>query len=187
MGLSIVYGIVKEHGGDIHVYSEAGKGTTFNIYMPISQEKEFIDTPDKPTVYETGTETILLVDDEAPIARMEEIMLNKLGYRVTACTSSREALTQFAAAPGNFDIVITDMSMPYMTGDELTKQIKSISPNTPVLICTGFSYKIDEEKAAAAGINGFLMKPVIKSELSAMIRKLLDAANQNRRRETNGR
>jgi CheY-like chemotaxis protein len=127
---------------------------------------------------ETGTERILLVDDEEAIVRLETLMLERLGYIVTARTSSIEALAAFKVNPAQFDLVLTDMTMPNMTGTQLARELISIRPDIPVIICTGFSEKISEDNAAAMGIKGFLMKPVVKSEIAKVVRRVLDAVTR---------
>jgi PAS domain S-box-containing protein len=174
LGLAVVYGIVREHNGDIKVYSEVGKGTTFNLYFPLLEKSSEPEIADKVEIHQTGDERILLVDDEEPIARLGNQMLGRLGYRVTYRTSSVEALKAFAAHPEAFDLVITDMTMPNMTGDQLAKELISIRPAIPIIICTGFSERINREKAEAMGIKAFLMKPVVKSEMAQTVRKVLD-------------
>ncbi|MBN1615492.1 MAG: PAS domain S-box protein [Deltaproteobacteria bacterium] len=174
IGLSTVYGIVKEHGGDIQVYSELEKGTTFNIYLPL-----MVKAPDAVSqkIVESspsGSERVLLVDDEAAIARLETQMLERLGYQVTFRVSSIEALEAFKASPESYDLVITDMSMPNMTGDRLARELIAVRPDIPVIICTGFSDRMNPDQARAMGIKGFLMKPVVKTELAALVRKVLD-------------
>lgn len=176
LGLSMVYGIVKEHGGDIRVDSDAGKGARFTVYLPLIKEDAEAAIPDVAAAYETGTETILLVDDEAEIVRLEKQMLERLGYRITNRTSSVDALAAFRANPEAFDLVITDMTMPNMTGDQLAKKLISIRPDVPIIICTGFSENISKEEAKVMGIKGFLMKPVVKAEMAGMIRKVLNEA-----------
>ena len=174
LGLAVAYGIVKEHKGDIKVSSEPGRGTTFDIYLPLMDRP--IDKEEKPSAgkYETGTERILLVDDEPAAARLEKLMLERLGYEVTSRLSSLEALEAFKAHPRAFDLVLSDMTMPGMTGDRLARELMAIRPEIPVILCTGFSERISEEKAEALGIKGFLMKPVLKSALARMVRKVLD-------------
>jgi CheY-like chemotaxis protein len=176
LGLSVVYGIVKDHGGDVRVYSEVGQGTTFNVYLPLLEDAAKTEATDMPVIYETGTERILLVDDEKPIVRLEQMVLENLGYHVTPLTSSLEALAAFQTNPHDFDMVITDMNMPKMTGDQLARELNSIRPDIPVIICTGFSTRIDKKRAELTGIKGFLMKPVIKSDIAKMVRKVLDNA-----------
>lgn len=178
LGLAVVYGIIKEHGGDIRVYSEPGKGTTFNIYLPIAVQQ--VEQASRKTVdiHQTGTERILLVDDEEAIVRLEKQMLERLGYRVTIRMNSLKALEAFKANPEAYDLFMTDMTMPNMTGDQLAKEIIRIKPGMPVIICTGFSERVDQEKANAIGVKGFLLKPIIKSEMAQMVRKALDEAKQ---------
>jgi PAS domain S-box-containing protein len=174
IGLSVVYGIVTEHGGDIRAISEVGKGATFNVYLPLMKKAGELAPPAVVTPIKTGTERVLLVDDEAAIVLLETRQLERLGYRVTACTNSMDALEAFRASPGTFDLVLTDMTMPDLTGIELAKELISIRPHIPIIICTGFSEKINEEKAKSLGIKGFLMKPVVKSDMAQMVRRLLD-------------
>jgi len=174
LGLAMVHGIVKSYGGNIRVYSEPGKGTAFHIYLPVIQTQAEKKEPQVASPVEGGTERILLVDDEVQIVRMEQQMLERLGYHVTVRTSSIEALEAFRAVPDKFDLVITDMTMPNMTGVELAKKIIEIRPDIPMIICTGFSEKISEHKAIAMGIRGYVMKPAVKRELAKKIRKVLD-------------
>lgn len=174
LGLSVVYGILKEHGGDIRVYSEVGKGAAFSVYLPVINRTLESMPHEALSIYETGTESVLLVDDEVVIARLETQMLERLGYRVTARTSSVDALGVFAANPSGFDLVLTDMTMPNMTGTELAQKILSIRSDIPIIICTGFSERTNEKKAKAKGIRGFLMKPVAKSDMARMVRHVLD-------------
>jgi CheY-like chemotaxis protein len=122
----------------------------------------------------TGKELILVVDDEEQIVRMIQQMLERLGYHVTGRTSSIETLEAFRAAPDKFDLVITDMTMPNMTGVHLTQKLIEIRPDIPVIICTGFSEKISERKAKIMGIRGYVMKPVVRSELAKKIREALE-------------
>ena len=174
LGLSVIHGIVKNHRGDITVKSTPGKGTIFQVYLPL------IEDVDPDVEFEStdgaikGEERILLVDDEEQIVAMEQQMLENLGYRVTARTDSAEALKVFAEHPQNFDLVITDMTMPHMTGDQLAQKMLDIEPNIPVILCTGFNQVITEEKALAMGIQKFVMKPVVKKELATTIRTVLD-------------
>jgi len=179
LGLAVVYGIVKEHGGDIKVYSEFGKGTTFNIYLPLMKKSSEIATIEEETKTSTGTERILLVDDEVSVAKLEGQMLSRLGYQVSVETKSNSALKTFKAKPDSFDLVISDMTMPDRTGDQLTKEILSIKPETPIIICTGFSERINKEQAEILGVKGFLMKPVVKSDMAQMVRKVLDEARNS--------
>ena len=174
MGLSIIHGIVKSHGGDIKVYSEPGKGTEFYVYFPLIETK-----PVEPKIVSTGpvqkgSERILLVDDEEPIVRMVKQMLERLGYQVATRTSSVEALEAFRANSDKFDLVITDMTMPNMTGVELAPRLLEIRPDIPIILYTGFSEITDANKAKALGIREFLMKPIVRDQIARTIRKVLD-------------
>ncbi len=175
LGLAMVHGIVKTYNGHITVHSEPGKGTTFHVYLPQifpAQEVETLKAVKIP--YPTGTEKILIVDDEEVLVQMERLMLESLGYKVFAHTNSKELLQTFKSAPQDFDLVITDMTMPEMTGADLSRQILAIRPDMPIILCTGFSALIDKEKAIAAGISEYIMKPVVKRDLAKVVRKALD-------------
>ncbi len=174
LGLSVVYGAVKEHGGDIQVSSRIGHGTIFNVYFPLIGQFDENSGEQQVEDLETGTEKILLVDDEAAIVKLGKQMLEKLGYQVTEKTNSIDALKTFRSSPDSFDIIVTDMSMPGLTGMQLAKEILSIRPELPIVICTGFSERLNEEQVYDLGVKGFLMKPVSKAQISETIRKLLD-------------
>jgi two-component system cell cycle sensor histidine kinase/response regulator CckA len=175
LGLSVVYGIVKDCGGTITVYSEPDKGTTFNLYFPILKGTAEEKTSEY-TIIPTGTERILLVDDEKPIVNIITKILSSLGYDVQSRTSSIEALELFKAMPKKFDLVITDMTLPQMSGDALAQELMKIRPDLPVILCTGFSENITKEKAETMGIKVFLMKPLLKEEMAHAIRRVLDEA-----------
>jgi PAS domain S-box-containing protein len=174
MGLAVVHGIVKKYGGDIMVESERGKGTTFKVYLPLIES-------DVPEVKEYrgqlpgGSERILLVDDEKAGVEAVRPMLESLGYKVTSTISSLEAFETFQNNPELFDLVITDMTMPGMTGGKLAREAMSIRPDIPVIICTGFSEQMDANKAKEMGIRAFVMKPVVMREMADTIRKVLDS------------
>jgi PAS domain S-box-containing protein len=174
MGLSVVHGIVKKAGGYIHVYSEPGKGTEFHVYLPvIKNSAEKYQTQTKKII-QGGTEQILLVDDENAILTMEKQMLERLGYHVTTRVNSIEALECFRASSDKFDLVITDMAMPGMSGDKLSAELIKIRPDIPILLCTGFSETLSEEDAAYIGIKGFLMKPILMKDLSQKIYEMIN-------------
>lgn len=173
LGLSVVQGIANSFNGDIRIDSETGKGTEIQVYLPINEQQVEDLRTDQREPIQGGNETILLVDDEETIVRIEQQILERLGYRVTPFMDSVDALEAFKANPDSFDLVVTDMTMPNMTGDQLTNELISITPDIPIIICTGFSNRINQEKAEAAGIKGFLMKPVVRSEMARMIRKVL--------------
>jgi len=174
LGLAVVLGIVKKYGGDIRVYSEPGQGASFQVYFPVLGKAEAGLGAILSAPLVTGDERILLVDDELQIVESLQRMLEFHGYQITAKTSSKEALEAFRLAPHDFDLVITDQTMPYLTGDQLVLGMKKIRPNTPIILCTGFSNTLDEIKAKALGIDAFLMKPVLRKELVETIRTVLD-------------
>jgi len=173
LGLSVVYGIVKNCGGVIDVSSELGKGTTFRVYLPLIEPSERVEEKVSAAV-PGGDERILFVDDEAPLVEVGRMMLTSLGYRVTSRTSSVDALETFRVQPFDFDLVITDMTMPNMTGVDLAREVLKIRPDIPIILCTGFSEIISEEKAKGVGIRRFVMKPIFKMELAWVIREVLD-------------
>lgn len=175
LGLSVVHGIIRSLNGDITVYSELKKGTTFHVYFPaIVQEVEKMTDKETAEALQTGNERILVVDDDEIIVEMEQLMLDSLGYDVTAFTNSEECLESFQSRPNDFDLIITDMTMPKMTGEIFAKQVLKIRPGMPIILCTGFSELISGEKAKAFGIKEFIMKPIIKRDLAKVVRKVLD-------------
>ncbi len=175
MGLSTVHGIITEIGGFVTLYSEPDRGTAIHIFIPLIPEPdEKTDTGPADVPLQGGTERILFVDDEQVQIDLAESSLVRYGYRITAFSDSTIALAHFQEDPDAYDLVITDMTMPKMTGDVLTQRIHSKRPDIPVIMCTGFSEIIDEQKAKALGIEAFLYKPVIKAKLLETIRKVLD-------------
>ncbi len=173
MGLAVVHGIVKNHNGAIDVYSEHGKGTTFNVLLPLIQSEilpEAISSKPLPT----GTERILFVDDEKALADLGKRMLERLGYDVTVRTRSIEALEAFRAQPDKYDLLLTDMTMPNMTGKDLAQELLRIRPDFPIILCTGYSETITEDSARQFGIKSFVMKPLVMREIAVTIRQVLD-------------
>ncbi len=179
LGLSITHGIVRNCGGDILVESRPGKGTKFDVYLPCLTEAETRDVQKTEVAIRGGDEHILLVDDEQPIIDMLTLMLKKLGYRLTVCTASTQALEMFQAGPDRFDLVITDLTMPMLTGDRLAAELKKLNPDIPVILCTGFSERITPEIAASMGIDGFVRKPILKRDIAVLIRKILDGRGES--------
>ena len=172
MGLSIVHGIVAEYNGFIVLDSAPGQGSTFRVYLPTAARDAADDVSDLEPV-PCGSEHILFVDDEEVLAEMVQSMLERLGYRVTIRTSALEALTTFQNHPDLFDLVITDQTMPGMTGLDLARRILALRPLLPIILCTGYSTLISEEKAKAHGIREFALKPLTKKDLAVLIRKVL--------------
>lgn len=173
MGLAIVHGIVKKYGGFINVESERGIGTVFHVFFPAIEEEFSPEIMVEHTI-PVGGESILLIDDEDILVETGKAMLEELGYKVAIRTSSIDALELFRNHPDRFDLVITDQTMPGITGIELAQQILKIRHDIPIILCTGFSNMISEERARIYGIKGFAMKPLAKKDLAALIRKVLD-------------
>jgi len=176
MGLAVVHGIVKSHGGIITVYSNPDKGSTFNVFLPRIEPAEPVEeTEIRLGRIPIGKEHILFIDDEPAIVDIGKRMLEHLGYKVEVRTSPIEALAAFRALSGKFDLIISDMTMPKMTGDEFAKELMAIRPDIPIILCTGFSEHINEEKAKAIGIRKFVMKPFILRDMAESIRQVLDS------------
>jgi len=173
MGLSVVHGIVQSFGGTIFAQSEDGKGSTFTVILPVIEGSA---KPDKHELEDIprGTENILLIDDEPALVEMGKTQLESLGYKVSSRSSSLEGLEFFKNKPNNFDLVITDLTMPQMSGDELIKAIKRIRPDIPVILCTGFSTKVTPESAHLFDIDALLMKPIIFRKMAKVVRNVLD-------------
>ncbi len=174
LGLSVVLGIVRQAEGHITVESEPGRGSTFDIYFPKVLERSTIEGVSVDETVPVGHERILFVDDEEALVEMGEELLAELGYEVTCRTNSREALALFRLDPSRFDLVLTDQTMPEMTGVQLAMELIAIRPDIPIILCTGFSHTANEESAKAAGIRGFVMKPLTKRELAKAVRTVID-------------
>ena len=173
MGLAVIHGIVKDHNGVITVKSELGKGTTFSIFFP-AVEKEAEVEIESDEELPAGDERILFVDDEEVIVKLGRQRLERLGYKIEATISPIEALEMFRSKPDRFDLVITDLMMPKLTGDKLVKEMLNIRSDIPIILCTGFSEKIDEKKARQIGAADYIEKPYDKTVLAFKIRKVLN-------------
>jgi CheY-like chemotaxis protein len=176
IGLALVHSIVKRYGGIIEVYSEVGEGSVFSIYLPAT-EKHQTSQPYTKEALPMGSERILFVDDEDSIAKVGGQLLERLGYSVTIMTSSKKALDLFQSNAYTFDLVVTDMTMPGITGDKLAIELMKIRQDIPVIICTGYNKKISAQIASEIGIQALIYKPVERVDLAKTVRKVLDEAN----------
>lgn len=175
IGLSVVHGIIKQYNGKITVESEPENGTTFRVYLPVMHDEEQGPKVEEGTSLPTGEERILFIDDDERLAKIGEKELKGLGYKVTAITSSIEALALFREHPNRFDLVFTDTTMPHMPGDTLARELMKIRPDIPVVLCTGHSERITKEMAKKMGIKAFLMKPLTMQDLAKVVRKALES------------
>lgn len=172
LGLAVVHGIVKDSGGHVSVYSEEGKGTTFRVYLPTVK----MGSTAQDRVHEAlprGTQSILAVDDDATLLEMTKSMLEGFGYSVAAFSDSRQALEAFCETPMAFDLIVTDMTMPELTGLDLFLGVRRVRADMPVVMCTGFSELIDKEKAISLGISEFLEKPLSQRALAEAVARAL--------------
>jgi len=179
MGLSVIHGIVKTMGGHISVYSELEKGTTFKVYLPVIKNSISSEDIVGDSAVMKGTERIMLVDDEASVRNVEKELLTSIGYHVEGFANPIEALEHFSSHPETYDLIITDMTMPKMTGDKLAQELMAVRSDIPVILCTGFSDLIGEESAKALGIKEFITKPIIIRSFSQKIRKILDGEKED--------
>jgi CheY-like chemotaxis protein len=173
MGLSVVHGIVMEHGGAIIVESIPGRGSTFQIFLSqVDQSAEAEEKNEKLLAH--GRESILVVDDEQSVADVVKESLEGVGYRVTLCTDSLQALKLFHAKPEQFDLVLTDLTMPKMNGIELARALLQLQPEIPIILTSGYSSDFTQETTSELGVRAYLMKPFVESVLNQTIRQVLD-------------
>ena len=172
MGLAIVHGIIRQYGGFITCDSTPDQGTVFSLYFPAIEAAQ-VEAVLPGEQIPRGRERILFVDDEELLVDLGKTMLERLGYAVTIRNDSREALALFERKPDDFDVVITDQTMPGMTGMELARQMLQIRPGVPIILCTGYSNLINEEQAKENGIRGFALKPLTKKDVSLLLRQVL--------------
>jgi PAS domain S-box-containing protein len=181
MGLAVVHGIVKKHDGAIKIESNVGRGTTVEVLFPLIETQTETETEESETL-QMGKERILLVDDEPSIVRMITQMLTRSGYEVIGKTSSASALNVFKKAPEQFDLVISDLTMPEISGDQLAQAIKKIRPGMPIILCTGHSNRMDENKAKELGIEAFIIKPFSRKNITEAISNVLAMRNSENQR-----
>jgi PAS domain S-box-containing protein len=178
MGLSVVHGVVRSHGGGITVHSEPGQGTTVNVFLPCCDEQA-MDEPTEVRPMERGTERIMFIDDEETIAELGRRILESLDYQVTVLTDPVAAMDTFRRQPQDFDLVVTDFTMPKMTGLELAEDMMKIRPDIPIILCTGFSENLSRKKVLKMGVAEYLVKPITPSVLSNVIRSILTARSRS--------
>jgi len=176
MGLAVVHGIVSDHGGHITVYSEKGEGAVFNVYLPVAPFARGGGESSEARTLQGDDEHILVVDDEEQVTEMLGEMLRGIGYRVTSAPGSFEALKLFQAGPEDYDLVITDYTMPGMPGGKLAGKLLEIRPEIPIILCTGFGELIPRERLKALGIRHLVRKPVLLADMAAVIRRVLEAS-----------
>ncbi len=179
LGLSVVHGIVKDHGGTIVVSSEPNIGTSFRIYLPSVEEPEAAVSPNLSVPPKGGSERILVVDDDPAITAVWQTILEGLGYRVIGVSSAEQALEMFRFAPTSFDLILTDQTMPHMTGEALAEQAMRIRPDIPMIICTGHSAALNGKSAKDIGVRAILLKPINSKQLANAIREALDTSLEN--------
>jgi signal transduction histidine kinase/DNA-binding response OmpR family regulator len=173
MGLAVVHSIIANHGGAITVESAPGQGSTFVVYLPRHDSPDTVALPARESMV-GGHERILFVDDEAALVHVGRATLQRLGYQVVVCASSSEALETFRTAPGALDLVVTDRTMPVLTGEALVRELRQIRPDIPIILCTGFSHPVTPEQLRALRVDAFLMKPVMAHEWARVIRQVLE-------------
>ena len=174
MGLSTIHGIVNSYKGDISVYSKPGSGTVAHVFLPAIKRVARTHPETDITLLPIGAERVLFVDDESMLVEIGERMLTRLGYRVTGLTSSVDALKLFGEKPHNFDLVVTDLTMPNITGDKLAKELLSLRADIPIILVTGFSEEMKEKEMKRTGIKKVILKPLITRDIACAVRDVLD-------------
>ena len=174
MGLAMVQGIVRRHDGAITVHSQLGEGSTFSVFLPHHEQGAIREESEDSTPLRRGNERVLLVDDEEALVQTGQRILEFLGYQVSFSTSSIEALEVFRAQTDKYDLVITDQTMPRMTGMELAQKLIDIRPDIPIILCTGYNDIVSDDKAKEIGIRELVLKPLLIHSLAETIRKVLD-------------
>lgn len=183
LGLSVVHGIIHSLGGEIQVDSQPGKGARFQVYLPVTDQQPFESIHTQSNTLPGGREKLLVVDDMPELVLLYTRILESLGYQVSSCTNSTEAWSLLQSDPGSFDLLITDMTMPDMTGDKLAEKAWALRPELPVIIITGYSEKLSEQTAEQAGFSAYLKKPIIKADLAQTVRRVLDERHSESGRE----
>lgn len=176
MGLAMVHGIISRQGGHIKVESKVGKGTVFRVYLPVAQRETAVELVVSLGELQTGSGNILLVDDEDQVVQVTGEILQNLGYKIVGKSSAKEALKLFTSAPEDFDLILTDLTMPGLTGLELSVEAKKIRPEIPIILFTGYSDQVSKDAAVVAGINEYCMKPISMRDLSIVVGKFLGAS-----------
>jgi CheY-like chemotaxis protein len=173
LGLALVHGIVKRHNGAVTVQSEPGRGTSFQVYLPKLTAASSTQAV-KAQALPQGTESVLLVDYDETIIRAGKRVLESLGYQVTVRTNSQDAFKLLESNSQQYDLLITDYTMPGMTGADLALKVAKIRPDMPIILCTGYSEHVNEERAKALGIREYLMKPFVRRDMAEAVRRALD-------------
>ncbi len=186
MGLAMVHGIISRQGGHIEVESEIGKGTIFRVRLPIAQRETGVEQVVSLGDLQGGSGRIMLVDDEEQVVQVTGEILQSLGYEIVGRTSPLEALQLFTSSPDDFDMIITDLTMPGLTGLELSERVKAIRPDIPVVLFTGYSDQVSKDAAVKAGIKEYCMKPISMRELSHVVGRFLGTAARTRQSSPSG-